>query len=58
MKDFSPVDRIVSKALDTDVGRQFLNEFKSVLHKFLVFGSVALTIYLIFKINSWLSIEE
>ena len=52
----SPVNRVISKALDTETGKQFLNEFKGVLSKIVIVGSVALTIFLIFKLNSWLSV--
>lgn len=51
----SPVDRILSRALNTETGKQFLNEFKGVLHKVLIFGSMAFTVYLIAKFNSWIS---
>lgn len=56
MRDISPVDRVISKALDTEVGRQFLNEFKGVLSKVLIFSSITLTLFFIFKVNSWLSV--
>ena len=56
IKDLSPADRIISKALDTEIGRQFLNEFKGVLSKILVFGSIALTLFLMYKFHSLLSV--
>lgn len=56
MRDLSPVDRVISKALDTEMGMHFLNEFKGILSKVLVFGSIALTLFLIFRFNSWLSV--
>lgn len=57
-KNPSTANRVLSRALDTEVGKQFLNEFKGVLHKVLIYGSVAFTVYLIFKFNSWLSRNE
>lgn len=57
MRDLSPVDRVISKALDTEMGKQFLNEFKGMLSKVLIFGSIAFTLYLIYKFNSWLSVS-
>lgn len=50
-----PVDRILSRALNTETGKQFLNEFKGVLHKVFIFGSVAFAIFLVYKFNSWIS---
>jgi len=55
MRDLSPADRIISKALDTEIGRQFLNEFKGVLSKILIFSSIALTLFLMYKFSSCLS---
>jgi len=51
----SPVDRILSRALNTETGKQFLNEFKGVLSKVVIIGSVAFTIFLVYKFNSWIS---
>jgi len=51
------VDRIISKALNTDPGKQFLSELKGVFSKVLIFGSIAFTVFLMFKVNSWLSVS-
>lgn len=51
------VDSVISKALDTEIGRQFLNEFKGTLSKVLIFGSIAFTLFLMFKFNSWFSVS-
>ncbi|MBA7680749.1 hypothetical protein ES703_89070 [subsurface metagenome] len=50
-----PVDRILSRALNTETGKKFLNDFKGGLSKVVIFGSIAFAIFLVSKFNSWLS---
>jgi len=54
----SPVNRILSRALDTETGKMFLNDLKGVLSKVVIIGSIVFTVYLIVKFNSWLSRNE
>jgi len=52
------VDAVISKALDTEIGKQVLNEFQGVLSKVVIVGSVAFTLFLMYKFNSWLSVSS